>query len=388
MIVLSFSLLIFLLVFLYWQFVPPQKQRLFLLICSIVFVFLFSGIYALYFLFLIALVYCATNLIAKNEEPKKIIFQATLFFLIGGLLFHKYFFGYGLEISLSTLNNQTRILWPLGMSYITFRLIHFTIETYRRNIPPTSFVDFASYALFFPTFLAGPIERFPNFQSQAVVGKNFEILEFNYGLYRIIIGIVKKWIIADNLARIVMPVLYYPQNYTRAIVIFSIYGLAIRTYMDFSGYADIAIGVARLFGYKIMENFNRPFLKPNIALFWRNWHISLYSFIRDYLFYPLFGYRASKTKIYLGIFASIFIFNIWHSLSFNFLISGVYFGIGLVIWYAFQELKRKALFINRIRQAFGLRFFSTLLTFSFVSFGFVFYPIEPAKIVAIIQRIF
>lgn len=280
-----------------------------------------------------------------------------------------------------------RMLFPLGLSYIIFRLIHYIVEVYRGNISGGSFPDLALYVLFFPTFLAGPIERFPNFCSQSRKEGVFDISAANYGLLRIAFGLIKKVIIADNLGNIIVPIVASPQSYGLSVVLLAIYGFAVQIYMDFSGYTDIAIGSARLFGYKIIENFNRPFFQNNIASFWRNWHISLYLFIRDYLFYPLFGYRASKAKTYIGLFITFLLFNLWHRLSLDFLISGIYFGTGLVIWYAFQDLKMKVPAVRNAVSGPYLRVFSVFLTFNFVAFGFSFFGFGAQKILSTIQRI-
>jgi len=280
-----------------------------------------------------------------------------------------------------------KILFPMGLSYITFRLIHYIVEVYRDNTPRGSFVDFALYVLFFPTFLAGPVERFQRFYPQIKEIKSPDILNINYGLFRIICGLVRKIIIADNLKNIIMPVLTSPQFYNRAIVIFAIYGLAIQIYMDFAGYTDIAIGASRIFGYKIIENFNRPFLQKNIALFWRNWHISVYSLIRDYFFFPIFGYRVSKAKTYIGIFCTMMIFTLWHKGNLNFFILGIYHGLGLMIWYIFQEVKRKSSWMVQWTSSRYLSPIAPLTTFSFFSFGLIFFRDDFFQSLRIIQRL-
>lgn len=375
-------------VLLYWLVIPEKWRSLFLLFCSFIFISLLHVRYAICFSLMTVVVYFAGNIIIRYNRWGKMTLRITLAFLIINLFLHKYFLGLNPKIFLSYLNNSTTILWPLGMSYVTFRLIHYIVEVYRKNVPVSSFVDFGSYVLFFPAFLAGPVERFPKFHSQTAEKKKFDIANVNYGLYRIICGIIKKCIIADTLARIIRPVLQFPENYTRAVVILVVYGLAIRIYMDFAGYTDMAIGIARLFGYKIMENFNRPFFQKNIALFWRNWHISVYSWIRDYFFFPLFGYRASNIKIYFGIFCTMIVFMLWHEISLSFLVLGIYHGLGVVVWHIFQEIKRKYSLVHRVTAKGYLDPIATFFTFNFVSFGFVFFGLEVGAIGSIIHRIF
>ncbi len=390
--ILGLYILLFISVLAYYFFIPHKWRSLFLLLLSLLFIACYNIQYACYFLFNIILVYRAGIFIEK-ENNKKIILQFVLIWLIGNICFFKYtevLFN-AIERSGPSLNSSIsfpEIILPLGFSYITFRLIHYIVEVYRKNMPRGSFIDFALYVLFFPTFLAGPVERFQRFYPQTIGQKDVQISDINYGLFRIIGGLVKKFIIADYLAKWIMPVLYMPQHYTKAAVVLSIYGLAIRIYMDFAGYTDMAIGTARLFGYKIMENFDRPFLKKNIALFWRSWHISIYNWIRDYFFFPFFGHRPSALKIYAGIFFSMLGFHLWHKGSLSFFILGTYHGLGLVAWHLFQEIKRKYPLVARFTMHRYLDPISTFATFSFVSFGVIFFSLSIDNAFTVLQKIF
>ena len=308
-------------VFFYWIAIPRKRRNIFLLCCSLTFIAFFSPVYALYYFFMSTLVFMAGVLMrAVERKRKKRLFLSILVLLIANLCFYKYY-RVGLLWADSVVSrfiavpvfSIPEIIFPIGLSFITFRLIHYHVEVYRGNIPRTSFVDFSLYALFFPTFIAGPVERFPNFHDQTARAAGMTLAEFNYGLWRILSGMVKKFIIADALFSVIIPVLNAPLLYSRSAVIVSVYGAAIWLYMDFGGYTDMAIGISHLFGYRIMENFNRPFLKKNIALYWRNWHISVYSWIRDYFYFPLFVYRGTPFKLYLGIFCTMVVFMLWHA---------------------------------------------------------------------------
>ncbi|MFC1514906.1 MBOAT family O-acyltransferase [Candidatus Omnitrophota bacterium] len=393
--ILVFLLFLSVTVWMYWSLVLQRWRSRFLFLISLFFIACFSVYYACYFLLNVAVVYIAGLLMHKHKSGKRRILQLLLLWLIGNLCLFKYgavvhnaLLKVGVRLSLPALAEFTGIVLPLGISYIIFRLIHYIVEVYRGNVPKSSFVDFALYVLFFPTFLAGPVERFQPFQSQTVGQNDIDIFDMKYGVFRIVYGMVKKFIIADSLGRFIMPVLHSPQNYLRVLVILSIYGLAIRVYMDFAGYTDIAIGVSRLFGYKIMENFNRPFFQKNVALFWRSWHISVYSWIRDYFFLPIFGYRASGIKIYLGIFVTMLVFMLWHRADLNFLVLGIYHGLGLVAWQLFQEAKRAFLGLRRLVCRKWLDPVSIFFTFSFVGFGFIFVILDMHTAVSVIQNIF
>ncbi len=362
---------------------------------SLLFISLFNLKYVLYFLFHMILVYFAGLYIDRGENKKKLILTLTLVWLIGNLCFFKYsdlFFstliesGFGFswmpKIAFPTL------LLPLGMSYIIFRLIHFVVEVYKKKSPKCSFIDFGLYVLFFPTFLAGPVERFKPFYTQTMEMKAPDLSSINQGLFRILLGVAKKFVVADNLSRWILPALQTPESHPRFLVLLLVYGTAIQIYLDFSGYTDMALGVSRLFGYKIMENFNRPFFQRNIAMFWRNWHISVYSWIRDYFFFPFFGYRASTLKIYIGIFMTMVVFMLWHKGNLNFLLLGIYNGLGLVVWQLYQEVKKKYPSLRKWSLRSYMNPVATFFTFNFVSFGFLFFHLDLPHLYAVLVRIF
>jgi len=285
---------------------------------------------------------------------------------------------------------------PLGASYIIFRMIHYTVEIYRGRIPESSLSDFALYVLFIPTYWAGPVERFPAFQKQTEAQKKLNHSDINYGLFRIISGLVKTFLVAGPLRLLLinkdttlgaLGVLMAPALHGRTVVISSLYGLAVMVYMDFSGYTDLALGVAMLFGYKIMENFNLPYFKPNLAEMWRNWHISVYSFIRDYFFFPFFGVRASFLKMQLGVILTFVVFMVWHEGSWRFLALGLYHGLGMVTWNVFQQLKRKNPSLRDLINHKDLKPLHTFFAFSFFGFGFVFFFLDVKAVVALLARL-
>ena len=378
----------------YWLIVPPKWRSLYLLLNSLLLVGSIALQYVIYLFFNAFLVHRASNFIKSEIKSRKLILKLILIWLVGSFCFFKYvhklfdnlpgikaWFSSELKIEFFDM------ILPVGLSFVTFRLIHYVIEAYRRNIPEASFIDFLSYVIFFPTFFAGPIERFQKFHSQTMERKSFDLVDFKEGLFRISCGIIKKVLIVYYLTKFAIPVLKSPDIYSWMIVIVSIYGLSLIIYMDFSGYTDIAIGSARLFGYKIIENFNQPFFKENIALFWRNWHISFYCWIRDYFFFPLFGTRASLFKLYFGIFLTIMVVHFWHKVSIGFLIMGLYFVFGLSVWQLFQEAKKSYSLLNEWASKKWFSLISTAFTFSFVSFGFVLFYFDFADSLNIYRRV-
>ncbi len=378
----------------YWFILPSKWRPPFLLAVSLLFITLFNVQYIPYFLILIGLVYIVGFYMEKGGR-KKLLLILILIWLIGNLCFFKYgellfraIAQFGSPFLPTAKGNLPTLLLPLGISYIIFRCIHYIVEVYRRKAPRGSFIHLALYVLFFPTFLAGPVERFQRFHTQTLGIKGPDLSNVNQGLFRILLGVAKKFLLADNLIRWILPILQSPENHSRFLVLLCTYGTAIQVYLDFSGYTDMALGVARLFGYQIMENFNRPFFQRNIGLFWRNWHISVYSWIRDYFFFPLFGYRASTLKIYLGIFLTMVVFMLWHKGNLNFLLLGVYHGLGLVLWQLFQEIKRRAPAVRRWAAKPALNPVSIFLTFNFVSFGFLIFYFDLSHVSRIITQLF
>jgi D-alanyl-lipoteichoic acid acyltransferase DltB (MBOAT superfamily) len=207
-------------------------------------------------------------------------------------------------------------------------------------------------------------------------------------LFRIIIGILKKAFVADTLLRLSAPVFIAPESFPKATVIFCIYALAFGVFFDFAAYTDIAIGVSALFGYSIMENFNKPYLQKNVALFWRSWHISLYCWLKDYLFFPFAGRHASTFKLYAGILLTLLVSILWHSLSPGFFVLGLYYGAGLIAWQLFQKLRQRVPALKSFFSQRWLDLFAVFFTISFLSLGLVFIFVDIPHSLNIIKYIF
>ena len=209
--IVYFAISLFISVLVYW-FLPKRSRSIFLLGASLIFMSLFSIKYTFYFLLIALSIYFVGNFIQKEYKNKIFFLKLSLFFLIGNLCVFKYIdlllnpiFRIGSQFSVIPETTFVKIAIPLGMSYIIFRLIHYVVEIYRKTLPSHPFWDFALYAFFFPTFLAGPVDRFQRFQPQTAEQKSFASSDMNYGLFRIVSGMIKKFIIADNLRPLIMP---------------------------------------------------------------------------------------------------------------------------------------------------------------------------------------
>jgi len=226
----------------------------------------------------------------------------------------------------STWDLHLRVILPVGISFYTFQSISYIVDVYRGEIEPArNPVDFAVFVAFFPHMVAGPImhsrDLLPQFQRE----RHTTPLQLRAGLWLILFGLFKKVVVSDNLAPIVDRV-FETTTPSAATVLLGVYAFAFQIYCDFSGYSDIARGVAKLLGVELMVNFNRPYLAANPSDFWRRWHISLSTWLRDYLYVPLGGNRGGPAKTYRNLMITMLLGGLWHGAAWNFILWGAYHG--------------------------------------------------------------
>lgn len=227
------------------------------------------------------------------------------------------------------------IALPVGISFYTFQAISYVIDVKRRHIARASLIDFAVYLSFFPHLVAGPIVRSREFLPQLATPRDPRRVAVGSGLSLIALGVVKKVVISDYLAsKLVDPVFAVPQAYHAPDVLLAAYGYAAQIYCDFSGYTDMAIGLALLLGFVLPQNFRSPYRATGLRDFWRRWHMSLSRFIRDDLFIPLGGSRGSALFTYRNLMITMVLVGLWHGAAWTFVIWGAYHGVGLVIEHA------------------------------------------------------
>ena len=236
------------------------------------------------------------------------------------------------------------ILLPLGISFHTFQGISYTVDVYRRKIPAVrSFVDYALFVAFFPQLAAGPIVRAVEFLPQMVEPPKVGWNEIELGLRLIVVGILKKFFVADQLHDLfVEPVFRDPTAFPQGIQRWATVAWAIQIYCDFSGYTDMALGLAKWFGFALPPNFHRPYLATNIGDFWRRWHISLSSWLRDYLYFPLGGSRGSAARTYSNLMLLFVLCGLWHGAAWHWLAYGAYNGLLMGLHRAFDLRFRDA----------------------------------------------
>jgi len=266
----------------------------------------------------------------KEENKRKFLLLTSIFVNIGFLGFFKYFnfFSESFVQAFTLLGqpfeaSRLNIILPVGISFYTFQTLSYSIDVYRKKMAPTKdIIAFFSFVSFFPQLVAGPIERATNLLPQFYKKRNFDYLNAVDGLKQILWGLFKKVVIADNCAIIVNDIFVNYASYSGSTLILGAIFFAFQIYGDFSGYSDIAIGTARLFGFNLMQNFSFPYFSRDIAEFWRRWHISLSTWFRDYLYIPLGGSRGSTNKKIRNIFIIFIVSGFWHGANWTFIIWG------------------------------------------------------------------
>ncbi|WP_339609122.1 MBOAT family O-acyltransferase, partial [uncultured Roseivirga sp.] len=301
---IEFALFLPLVFWIYWFALGKsiKLQNLFILIASYVFYGWWDPRFlVLIFLSTIVDFYIGIGLHKSSEyHIRKALLVTSLIVNIGILFVFKYygffvqnfidaFTFFGSQLQLDSLS----IILPVGISFYTFQTLSYSIDVYRRKLEPTQgFVSFAAFVSFFPQLVAGPIERATNLLPQFYKKRVFNYAQSVDGLRQILWGLFKKIVIADNCAEYVNVVFGNYQSYEASSLIVAAFFFSIQIYCDFSGYSDIAIGTAKLFGFKLMRNFAYPYFSRDISEFWRRWHISLSTWFRDYLYIPLGGSRG------------------------------------------------------------------------------------------------
>ncbi len=271
------------------------------------------------------------------------------------------------------------IVLPLGISFFVFEFIHYLFEVNRGGKPVDSFVHFALFAAFFPTQIAGPIKRYDDFMKQMTDKNPFKLEYFDEGLPLIVTGLAKKILLADNLAILVQMGFSNPSAYGAPELWLFTYAFAFQIYFDFSAYTDIARGSAMLFGYHIPINFNLPYIASNISDFWHRWHISLSTWLRDYLFIPMGGSRVSNWQVNRNILITFALGGLWHGASWSFVIWGIFHGLCLVAHREFVALKLRLPKFEPLWKSSFWRYFSMFLTFNAVCIGDVFFRLQDTK---------
>lgn len=359
-----------------WLHRRDTPRILFVTLFSYYFYYKSSGTY----FFLLAIVTVSDYYIAhlmqriSHAGRRKALVTLSLFINLGLLCYFKYTNFFGSVIASLTGGTFTAldIFLPVGISFFTFQSLSYTIDVYRRQITPlTRLLDYAFYVSFFPQLVAGPIVRardfIPQIRQPLYVSKEM----FGRGVYFILCGLFKKAVISDYISvNFVERIFANPTLYSGIENLMGVYGYALQIYCDFSGYSDMAIGIALLLGFHFNINFDSPYKSASITEFWRRWHISLSSWLRDYLYISLGGNRKGKFRQYLNLIITMFLGGLWHGASWNFIVWGMFHGIALALHKAwitvFGSPHTKP--HSNLRRVLGI-----IITFHFVCFCWIFF---------------
>lgn len=388
----------FLIVFLIYLLLKHKQQNIFLLAASYIF-------YAWWDWRFISLLFISSStdyfcgiMIGRNSEAgiKKRYLGLSLFVNLTILGFFKSF-----DFFISSLNQvlahfglnayglNLHVILPLGISFYTFQTLSYTIDVYRGDAKPIKrFTDYLLFVSFFPQLIAGPIERAKNLYYQIENKRVVSWDKIRTGAYLIYWGLFKKIFIANNCAGLAARLLSDTSGYSGSEILVSLYAFAFQIYCDISGYTDIARGTAKLMGFDLTINFRLPYFSRNISDFWRRWHMSMTYWFRDYVFFPVLA--RSKGNAYLASFATLLCISLWHSVSLNSILRGVYFGLAVVVFHLYKNHRSlsKPAKRNKITTAIS-GFLSWLATFHVVCFGWLFfYPSGINNTVTALKKVF
>lgn len=288
--------------------------------------------------------------VPEGARRRRLLMVLALVFNLGTLGYFKYY-GFltlqvyavcarmGWSVSLPLLD----IILPVGISFFTFQAMSYVIDVYRRELEPTrTWAHFAVYLAFFPQLVAGPIVRAKTFLPQLDTFRNVQAIDVGRAASLILCGLFKKIVIANTLSQqLVDPVFAHPTAYGALDNLFAVYGYAIQIYCDFSAYSDIAIGIALLMGFHFPLNFNAPYFAVSIQDFWRRWHISLSTWLRDYLYIPLGGSRGTSARTYRNLLLTFLLGGLWHGAAWTFVVWGALHGIYLALERAVMTYRGK-----------------------------------------------
>lgn len=354
---------LFLLFYLFFIILSPAKRvyrKIYVVAFSLFFAYKGGGLWFL--LPAITIVsWLLTRLMGRAEHNRRLLCSITIIVTLAPLVALRYI--------------HSSLLIPIGISFFTLQAISYTVDVYRKKFRnDASFIDYSFFLTFFPLLLAGPITR-----AEVLIGSESNDKKkqssddgerqmlVSTGLWLIIVGIIKKAAIADYIAQYNDMVFLSPETYNSVEVIMAVLGYSLQIFFDFSGYSDMAIGLAALMGYQLPANFRQPYQSLSLTDFWRRWHIALSSWLRDYVYIPLGGNRTHRLKHYFNIVITMLVAALWHGSTLMFMIWGGLHAVGLIVNKAFSPL------LKGLKNSVLFNALSWLLTFVFVTFAWIFF---------------
>ena len=319
---------------LYWILPGTLAKHILLLVGSLVFYASWSKLFLLHFLFAILVNYAFLRKFERAPSKKWLVLAIVLNLCNLGFFKYFYFFTEILE-PITGFHAKTdlgfRVFLPLAISFYTFQMIAYVVDVYSGKIQEkTSLFDFAIFILFFPQLIAGPIMRHNDFFSE-YRNPQFKVDYMYSGISLILLGIVKKILIADNISFIIDPVFSNPKLYSGETLALAVFGFSFQVFADFSGYTDLARGSAYLLGFSIPQNFRSPYLASSPSDLWRRWHITLSTWLRDYIYIPLGGNKGSELRVGFNQILTFTLGGLWHGANWTFILWGFFHGVMLTI---------------------------------------------------------
>ena len=335
---------------------PKKLKNFTLLVCSLVFYAWGEPRLVVLMLITVFVGYILGLLTEKFPRFKKLFVIVAVAFCLGFLAYYKY-----VDFFITNFNAVTglslpllRVTLPIGISFYTFQLLSYNVDVYRGSVPAQrSFIDLAAYISMFPQLIAGPIVRYSDVAAQ-LRERSYSVDKFALGVRRFVLGLSKKILIANALGELCD---IFRASGDKSVLFYWMYAIAfsLHIYFDFSGYSDMAIGLGKLLGFDFIENFNYPYISKSVTEFWRRWHISLGSWFRDYVYFPMGGSRVPRPRMFLNIFVVWMLTGFWHGADWNFIIWGLYFAVLLVIEKVFlMKFLKKSRIIGRIYVLFAV----------------------------------
>ncbi|MDQ1252425.1 MAG: Peptidoglycan O-acetyltransferase [Euryarchaeota archaeon] len=358
-----------------------------LLLCASYYFYWVSSSYCVAILLFTTLItfYCGAEIDRNsNQTAKKMFLVLSLIGTLSILGFFKYFnftadilFRSADLLGFNLKDPDLYIILPVGISFYTFQALTYVIDIYRGKLKPSeSFYEYALYISFFPQLVAGPIVRAKQFLPQLKVNPLTTGVNLKFGITLIIWGMVKKVVIADNIGPLADRVFSSPLDYSSPYIIAAVLLFGIQIYCDFSGYCDIAIGSAKILGFTLPQNFDKPYLAQSPKDFWKKWNITLSEFMRDYLYIPLGGNRKGEFRTYLNLMITMLLCGLWHGAAWNFIIWGGYHGILLMIQRAAVKIwpaEKKAL---SLLGTYNEKLIKILITQYFIFLGWLIFKVD------------
>ncbi|MGE0268247.1 MAG: MBOAT family protein [Candidatus Omnitrophota bacterium] len=290
---------------------------------------------------------------------------------------------FGVQLDYPTL----KVILPVGISFYTFQSMSYTLDIYYgRLVPSKKFSDFALFVAFFPQLVAGPIERATHLLPQITNPRKLSLEKFYEGCYLILWGLFLKVFVADNLASIVDPIFMETTTFYKEQVLLGAYAFAFQIFCDFAGYSSIARGTALCMGFDIMHNFNIPYFAVNPSDFWRRWHISLSTWLKDYLYIPLGGNKGCPWKTFRNLMLTMLLGGLWHGASWTFVLWGAYHGVILILYRIVEPEVRNFCLKNKIIRA-GLKVVGIILFFHIVCYGWILFRAQSFEQIMVMTKV-